>query len=393
MGKSLYHKLIIIALVTSIAFGGFSVLNFYIFHKLDQSEIPRPTNMLPGIDAPIDQPHFVSSRPISGPFMISNSIVITVGMLFIWLVNIGGFMLAEKMKVHILKRSWVRYVASFVIVGLVSISFSAMNNPAPGTLHFKHQSPVYPPPVLMGDVKPRPTFQMLSDTRQVTFTTALVLNLIVISILEITLLQHHKSRVELENTLLKMSDLQARHQQLKHQLHPHFLFNSLNTLKALIKRSPPEAEKYLIRMSGLLRSSLSANELNVIPLKKELQLCVDYMEMQKMRFDGAFRYYIDVPDAVLKWANVPAFSLQLLLENAIKHNVLTIEAPLCLTIGFEEDSHVYVWNNKKIKDTNEPPSSIGLKNLSERYKLISGDGIIVISDEHSFKVKIKLLPA
>jgi LytS/YehU family sensor histidine kinase len=202
--------------------------------------------------------------------------------------------------------------------------------------------------------------------------------------------QHHKSEIELENTRLKMSHLLARHQHLQHQLQPHFLFNSLNTLKSLIRTSSGKAEEYLMHLSFFLRSSLAKNELALITLAEEWQLCNYYFEMQKIRYGNAFYYSMQIPDEALATVQVPAFSLQLLAENAIKHNALTIEKPLHIQIAYDGE-YICVKNNKQAKAITEPASAIGLKNLSERYRMISGNDIEVIDAEHHFIVKIKAL--
>lgn len=138
------------------------------------------------------------------------------------------------------------------------------------------------------------------------------------------------ANMQAENVQLQMRSLEAQHEKLKNQLHPHFLFNSLSALKSLIHRDPVLAEQYLVKLSGFLRFTISHNEQNIVSLQDELKFCVDYLEMQKIRFGGALQYAVGVPLELLPETFVPVFSLQLVLENAIKHNLLTQDSPLCV---------------------------------------------------------------
>jgi two-component system, LytTR family, sensor kinase len=417
MGKPVYRKLIITALVTSIAFGGFSALNFYIFKELAPSgpiNKVRIFSMAPGEPLPKMQrgdgipiheeapgvkkkanSQFVPFSTISNNDLsiLNNSLFTIGGMLFVWLFNIGILLMIEKTGIRVNRRALIRYIASYIVIVLITLTYVFVNNS--DKAHFKFNG-TYPDGTgharfVLSNSRPTPTLGMRVQESQLPFMAAIVINTIVLAILELILLQHHKGQMELENTQLKMSHLVAKHNHLKHQLQPHFLFNSLTTLKSLIKRSPAEAEEYLVRLSVVLRSSLARNELNVIPLSEELHLCIDYMGMQKIRFGDAFNYVINIPEPLIQSIFVPAFSLQLLVENAIKHNAFTTDKPLTISISYSEEGYIQVRNNKNIKMNREPSPSIGLQNLSERYKMISGNDIIFMTDENDFIVKIKTL--
>lgn len=351
MGRAVYIKLIITAFITSVAIGGFAALNFYIFKGLD----PPREKILHIRPTP---------APTAGLFILGNSLYMTGAMLLIWLINIG---------ILLVKKRIIRYVISFLIAGLL-LGYTSKGPPRVGTAH-QHATP---------------TYKARNDAGQVAIMTAVVLNTIVLAILELILVQHHKAEVELENTRLTMSHLLARHQHLQHQLHPHFLFNSLNTLKTLIRTSAGAAEDYLLRLSFFLRASLANNEQALIPLAEEWQLCCYFMDMQTIRYGDAFGYTQQIPAEVLQEVQVPAFSLQLLVENAVKHNAFTMENPLHVHIAYN-DGCIVVQNNKQPKTFTEPSSRIGLKNLSERYRMLSGNDIEVIDDEHQFIVIIKAL--
>jgi two-component system, LytTR family, sensor kinase len=216
------------------------------------------------------------------------------------------------------------------------------------------------------------------------------LNTIILIIQEIALLKDKRTMVELENAQLKTKNAEAFYQQLKQQIHPHFLFNSLNILKTLIKKDQDVAVDYVVKLSDFLRASISANNANTVKLDEELKLCLDYLEMQKLRFGKALEYTFEVPENIKFSGYVPAFSLQLLLENAIKHNSLTIESPLQIKLFYHEEL-ITVTNNIQPKSTTEDSTGLGLNNLSERYKMLSGNDIKIEANENEFSVSIKIL--
>ena len=189
-----------------------------------------------------------------------------------------------------------------------------------------------------------------------------------------------------------MANLEAKHSQLKQQLQPHFLFNSLNVLKSLIKRFPEQAEDYLEKLSEFLRFSINANMQTLIPLKEELELVTNYLHMQQVRFGNALIFNIDIPSSFQQGGKVPVYSLQLLAENAIKHNVLTTASPLYIFItAKEENKTITVSNNLQPKPVMEETNGVGLANLSERYKLLGNYDIVITRTDNEFTVAIKVL--
>lgn len=197
-----------------------------------------------------------------------------------------------------------------------------------------------------------------------------------------------KQQLEVENATLKAQNIEALYQQLKQQVNPHFIFNTLSTLKTLIHDNP-DAVIYLKRLSDFLRISISVNDRNTLTLGEELDFCIDYLELQKVRFGDALLFSIQVPESK-KRGLVPVFSIQQLIENAIKHNVLTIKRPLHINIEYI-DGRVVVSNNLQVKNTSEESIGVGLVNLTERYKVLSGDEVIIKTIDNSFMVSIKIL--
>jgi two-component system LytT family sensor kinase len=228
--------------------------------------------------------------------------------------------------------------------------------------------------------------------KELPLSEVLTINTFIILAIEIISYRYEHENTRLEIANYKIILLQAQHEKLKHQLHPHFLFNSLNALKGLIKRNDQEAESYLIMLSEFLRFSISHNEQNIVSLKEEHMFCQYYIEMQKVRFKGAFIFNIDIPEIALTQMQLPVFSLQLLLENAIKHNVMTTANPLKINIGLISKDCLLVKNNFNPKMQLESSEGIGLKNLSERYRLLIDQDIKVAVDADYFMVYIKTIP-
>lgn len=216
----------------------------------------------------------------------------------------------------------------------------------------------------------------------------LATNTIILLMIKAVLLERKNNLAETENQKLKVENLEAQKKVLLNQLHPHFLFNALSVLKSLIKENADEAVDYSLKLSEFLRYSVSAqiNELSTV--QEELQFTRDYLDLQKVRFGGAFSCSISVPESVYQ-KRLPVFALQTLVENAVKHNSFTEKRPLSITIAFENGG-IKVSNNKAAKPLIRK-SGTGLVNLNERYKLLSGSGIEIINDEDNFVVFLGLI--
>jgi hypothetical protein len=221
---------------------------------------------------------------------------------------------------------------------------------------------------------------------------SLTIDLIVLILCELVIMYYRKEKIEIENLNLKQKNTEARHNQLKMQLQPHFLFNSLNTLRLLLHQNTSHAEDYLLKLSSILRYSTQTAFEAVTDVSEELKLCITYLEMQKVRF-GDMLHFTVLNEAIYNAeGKLPAYSLQLLAENAIKHNALTNELPLILFIDYDEAAKQITVSNKiSPKKILEPTSKIGLINLAERYKMLSGQEILVHHGNDEFAVKIKVL--
>ncbi|WP_111707487.1 2TM domain-containing protein [Lutibacter citreus] len=181
----------------------------------------------------------------------------------------------------------------------------------------------------------------------------------------------------------------AKYESLKSQIDPHFLFNSLNVLTSLIGENPKLAEKFTTKLSKVYRYVLEQKSKDLIDLDEELLFAKTYMELLKMRFEDAVIF--DIPEkASNSELKIIPLSLQLLLENTIKHNVVSEENPLTVKI-IEENGYLIVTNNYSPKTVLEKGTRVGLKNIVDRYDLITLKKVFVEKTGETFTVKLPLL--
>lgn len=197
-----------------------------------------------------------------------------------------------------------------------------------------------------------------------------------------------------ENKLRTRSKLEReRHQYeyeyLKSQVNPHFLFNSLNTLVSLIDDNKNAATDYTINLSDFYRNLLTYNNVDSITLAEELGLLEKYVHIQKTRFGAALNVELQIAPVYLSAGKVVPMALQLLVENAIKHNVVSMSSPLHIVIS-AADGVLTVKNNIKAKVEKEKGAGLGLRNLRERYHLQGGKTVTTYIENGYFIVKLPL---
>lgn len=192
----------------------------------------------------------------------------------------------------------------------------------------------------------------------------------------------------LEAEKLKSAVLASQNQFLKDQLNPHFLFNSLNTLSNLVFEDAEKSAAFINQLSKIYRYVLDVQQEELVSLQQELGFARNYLSLQQIRFDTNLEYEIKVDEN--KKGYLPPLSLQLLLENAIKHNIVSMENPLKISI--ELDGDVLIVSNKlQLKKHGESESGIGLENIKKRYELLSNQTIEVMGEGDYFVVKLPIL--
>ena len=197
-----------------------------------------------------------------------------------------------------------------------------------------------------------------------------------------------KSIREEEQT--KRAIVQAQLDTLSNQAQPHFLFNSLNTLRDIIDQNTKEdAKNFVDKLSDVYRFILDSGNDHLILLQDELKFAQSYVHIQSERFGDNLQLNWDVPKAALNMLIAP-MSLQLLLENAIKHNIISRAKPLKIDVRVV-DEHLIVKNKIQARSTQLPSTKLGLKNIKKRYKLISELPVKIKNDSSEFSVSIPLL--
>jgi two-component system LytT family sensor kinase len=186
---------------------------------------------------------------------------------------------------------------------------------------------------------------------------------------------------------LEKDNIEARYEALRAQINPHFLFNSLNSLTTLVE-DKKEAVDYIQNLSELLRYMLKNGEKELVLLRDEISILNRYIKLQEMRFPGTLNIKVDVPESFYHYA-VPPLVLQMLLENSIKHNIISIDKPLKIEIiaGNESISVTNILQKKGGVDS----TGQGLKNISGRYKFFTTKKVEITQNGEVFKVVIPLL--
>lgn len=217
----------------------------------------------------------------------------------------------------------------------------------------------------------------------------LVLDLIAIYFYYSTYLTNNWIKSIEKNEELKRENLLAKYEALKNQVNPHFLFNSLNTLCGVVEQKPELATSFIKKLSDIYRYVLEQNDKELIFLQDEMKFVEDYIFLSKMRFGDALIFNANLPTN--NTMQIVPLGLQILVENAIKHNVIADDMPLKIEIGIE-GSFIIVKNNIQKKTTiisgKEP---LGLENLKKRYAYLSGSSVEVIESGSKFVVKLPII--
>ena len=186
---------------------------------------------------------------------------------------------------------------------------------------------------------------------------------------------------------LERDNLEARYNALKAQVNPHFLFNSLNSMMSLLDNNP-KAEQYVQDLSEYLRYVLLSNSREEVTLQEELENLEKFFHLQKLRFESNLTVEINIQPTSLP-LHMPPLALQMLVDNCIKHNIISTKNPLYIKI-FDDGKSITVLNNLQLKQS-EDSTGQGLKNIEGRYRFISNEPIKIVSDDKQFSVTIPLI--
>ena len=228
-----------------------------------------------------------------------------------------------------------------------------------------------------------------TDTMISTNAAAIFCTIMIIAIYESVYFKNELRKSVEEQEKLKRETLNAQLDALKAQVNPHFLFNNLNTLCSIIPDQPKQAVDFVQQLSKVYRHILEVKDEQSILMKEELDVLKAYAFLLKTRFGNNIDIDINVPEEKLNQKIVP-LSLQILMENAIKHNIVSSEKPLVIKV-FAENGHLVVSNNLQVKNQANESTGLGLDNIRNRYKLLGDKKVKVIEGADDFTVSIPLL--
>jgi LytS/YehU family sensor histidine kinase len=187
---------------------------------------------------------------------------------------------------------------------------------------------------------------------------------------------------------LQRESVQAQYSSLRNQVNPHFLFNSLNALTHLVHQNPDQAVKFIKQLSEVYRYVLATRDQELVSLSEEIQFLTSYMYLQQIRFGEKLQLIMELGE---RQGRVAPLALQMLMENAIKHNIVSEEHPLRIRVYRQED-YLVVENNRQQKKTlAEESSGVGLENIRKRYEFLSALPMKVEEQPDSFKVFIPMI--
>lgn len=191
----------------------------------------------------------------------------------------------------------------------------------------------------------------------------------------------------IEAERLNKEQIAARYEILKNQVNPHFLFNSFNVLATLVHKDADMAEQFIRQLSKVYRYVLESRDKEVVPLTEEIEELEAYIYLMKIRFGESLKATVNVHSV----GKIAPLTLQMLFENALKHNEASKSYPLNIEVFEEDDDYIVVKNNIQKRNSVGESTGIGLENIRARYKFLSNKEVIKLQDASSFSVKIPII--
>ena len=253
------------------------------------------------------------------------------------------------------RRLWIRIIAEGLVTILLALTV-----------------------LVIGNLPFRPFFDLPTES----IIISVLINSFAVFLIEFYV--NSRNSQELQKEYIKM-----QYRQLKSQINPHFLFNSLNVLVSLINKDSDRASEYVKKLSEVYRYVLTYDTKDLATLREELDFIRNYMEILILRFGKGLSFKIEVENDYLAY-NIPPMTLQLLVENAVKHNIITPSCPLVIQI-FTDNGVLCVSNNVNPRSHVESSNGIGLKNLDEKYRFLANKGIDVSVGESVYIVKLPVI--
>lgn len=221
-------------------------------------------------------------------------------------------------------------------------------------------------------------------------TAGININIMATAVFESAYLINKWKHSIIETQELKKVQIQTELDNLKNQVNPHFLFNSINSLSSLISEDPEKAQKFLSNMSKVYRYLLQNNDQELTPLSVELEFVQSYFHMLKTRYEDGISLEEQIPDSYRQYL-LPPLTLQMLLENAVKHNVIIGQTPLNIKLSINIKDQLVVSNNINKKITVIESNKIGLNNIKTKYRLLNLEEVMVEETPDHFTVIVPLV--
>ena len=217
----------------------------------------------------------------------------------------------------------------------------------------------------------------------------ILINLVFYMFLNLLQQNYENQYVSMELEQIKNDNLGAQYELLKQQVNPHFLFNSLNTLKAMVESKDEESVGFILKLSNFYRFTLESRKLDLIQVKEEMEILDAYLFLQKARFDAGFTFTSSFSEEVLHTL-IPPFTLQLLVENCLKHNIVSLQKPLHIKV-YQEGSTIVIENQVQPKSGEEGSLGVGLKNIELRYSHFVEQQVQIVNNQQLFQIKLPLI--
>ncbi len=237
-------------------------------------------------------------------------------------------------------------------------------------------------------IEPAPYIQFSDELIIVSLGIVVALGFVLIDMSVYLFREWRHSITELER--FRKESAESRFETLRSQVNPHFLFNNLNTLSSLVYENPEKAGLFIREMADVYRYILDTREKDTVALRKELDFIRSYLYLLQIRFENRLIVEWDIPDGIGDRGVVPA-TLQLLVENVIKHNVITAATPLSVRICLESGDYLVVSNDLRKKEGVENSSGFGLRSITSRYTYLTEKPVLIHADNQRFTVKIPLI--
>lgn len=237
------------------------------------------------------------------------------------------------------------------------------------------------------------TIQELIDSGhlEAIFIVSLMVNAVLMGVVDVTLYYRKSHKKALNAEIIKKNKARFQYDQLKRQLNPHFLFNSLNVLDYLVHTDTNRASDFIKKLAGVYRYLLNKESDPVVTLKEEIEFAYMYIDLLKERFNEGLQIDIEIEPEFYSIQVIPC-SLQLLIENATKHNIISSNSPLTIRIAIEGD-FIVIENNLQLRLNSEESMGVGLKSIEIQYDTLFAKSIGILQTETNFIVKLPIITA